>query len=343
MPDFCVFFFSSRRRHTRCLSDWSSDVCSSDLRACDGCESCSLHARLLLPLRDGQSVIPIRRISSRAGGRRSRREPASGDRRISPGFQHRLWSCPRMLRYRGFTGNQCGSSLRRRFVAGREAPRRSPKSLALGSVAGHGPGGTGAASVVREVELGPQGSLMVVGRLGPQVICHQLIRAEIGEPQPERRLTAQIRCRFHGSPPVYASVDQDDWIGARPQLYLGTAAISKRLSVLYVGLALCRCSGSGTRYPIVITGLVPVIPPGLAMPCLPKRDGRDKPGHDRVARVSTEVENAVAPLAYRAAPSGLRRCSAVSRCAIRRSSSKGLLRKPIAPAASARLRIASSG
>src|SRR5258705_6823346 len=26
---FC--FFSSRRRHTRCLSDWSSDVCSSDL------------------------------------------------------------------------------------------------------------------------------------------------------------------------------------------------------------------------------------------------------------------------------------------------------------------------
>src|SRR5262245_64442401 len=25
------FYFSSRRRHTRCLSDWSSDVCSSDL------------------------------------------------------------------------------------------------------------------------------------------------------------------------------------------------------------------------------------------------------------------------------------------------------------------------
>src|SRR5262249_57004227 len=40
--DFCVifyallfvfffFFFSSRRRHTRLVSDWSSDVCSSDL------------------------------------------------------------------------------------------------------------------------------------------------------------------------------------------------------------------------------------------------------------------------------------------------------------------------
>src|SRR5262245_64343212 len=31
---FFFFFFSSRRRHTRCLSDWSSDVCSSDLVLC---------------------------------------------------------------------------------------------------------------------------------------------------------------------------------------------------------------------------------------------------------------------------------------------------------------------
>src|SRR5438093_3727437 len=29
------FFFSSRRRHTRLVSDWSSDVCSSDLAADD--------------------------------------------------------------------------------------------------------------------------------------------------------------------------------------------------------------------------------------------------------------------------------------------------------------------
>src|SRR6266704_4771297 len=27
----CIFFFSSRRRHTRSQRDWSSDVCSSDL------------------------------------------------------------------------------------------------------------------------------------------------------------------------------------------------------------------------------------------------------------------------------------------------------------------------
>src|SRR5947199_576256 len=31
MRNSICFFFSSRRRHTRCLSDWSSDVCSSDL------------------------------------------------------------------------------------------------------------------------------------------------------------------------------------------------------------------------------------------------------------------------------------------------------------------------
>src|SRR5256884_7603078 len=52
----CVysFFFSSRRRHTRCSRDWSSDVCSSDLnvsqafiprdrkaqRACKSLEHC---------------------------------------------------------------------------------------------------------------------------------------------------------------------------------------------------------------------------------------------------------------------------------------------------------------
>src|SRR5699024_12087227 len=28
---YIVFFFSSRRRHTRSKRDWSSDVCSSDL------------------------------------------------------------------------------------------------------------------------------------------------------------------------------------------------------------------------------------------------------------------------------------------------------------------------
>src|SRR5262249_59475686 len=33
LEQLCCFFFSSRRRHTRLVSDWSSDVCSSDLNA----------------------------------------------------------------------------------------------------------------------------------------------------------------------------------------------------------------------------------------------------------------------------------------------------------------------
>src|SRR6266705_2863647 len=35
-PD-SVFFFSSRSRHTTSYGDWSSDVCSSDLRLRRGC------------------------------------------------------------------------------------------------------------------------------------------------------------------------------------------------------------------------------------------------------------------------------------------------------------------
>src|SRR5207245_3848798 len=33
---YIFFFFSSRRRHTRCYRDWSSDVCSSDLAGTSG-------------------------------------------------------------------------------------------------------------------------------------------------------------------------------------------------------------------------------------------------------------------------------------------------------------------
>src|SRR5438105_13714398 len=42
-----LFFFSSRRRHTRSTRDWSSDVCSSDLRSC-AASPFGLAAQLLL-------------------------------------------------------------------------------------------------------------------------------------------------------------------------------------------------------------------------------------------------------------------------------------------------------
>src|SRR6266436_3073892 len=38
-----LFFFSSRRRHTRCSRDWSSDVCSSDLVHRQRSESSAIH------------------------------------------------------------------------------------------------------------------------------------------------------------------------------------------------------------------------------------------------------------------------------------------------------------
>src|SRR5437879_13787048 len=50
MPfDSSDFFFSSRRRHTRYIGDWSSDVCSSDLM-CDACEGA---------LPGGQSFVSV--------------------------------------------------------------------------------------------------------------------------------------------------------------------------------------------------------------------------------------------------------------------------------------------
>src|SRR5205814_3665155 len=46
-------FFSSRRRHTRCLSDWSSDVCSSDLVMVSFCTVCRT-GRVFDPVVDGR-------------------------------------------------------------------------------------------------------------------------------------------------------------------------------------------------------------------------------------------------------------------------------------------------
>src|SRR5262245_65245773 len=62
------FFFSSRRRHTRCLSDWSSDVCSSDLDQPQVVEDDRDHGR------------------RRAGGRLRQRERSTVERLGVPWF-----------------------------------------------------------------------------------------------------------------------------------------------------------------------------------------------------------------------------------------------------------------
>src|SRR3989442_11295572 len=65
-----VFFFSSRRRHTRCGRDWSSDVCSSDLGA-----------RVLVLENDHSSAVLEWMTRASAGGFtvETVRRPGNGD------------------------------------------------------------------------------------------------------------------------------------------------------------------------------------------------------------------------------------------------------------------------
>src|SRR5437016_12258486 len=56
------FFFSSRRRHTRLVSDWSSDVCSSDLTSEESCETMQAeHYRITEEL-TSEEVRALKRI-----------------------------------------------------------------------------------------------------------------------------------------------------------------------------------------------------------------------------------------------------------------------------------------
>src|SRR5207249_9100653 len=80
---FFFFFFSSRRRHTRSKRDWSSDVCSSDLRRATLLRDERLGRGRTLAY--GRLPVPARHVL-----RRRERPPAhdlepSGDRRRAAG------------------------------------------------------------------------------------------------------------------------------------------------------------------------------------------------------------------------------------------------------------------
>src|SRR5688572_32084988 len=68
-----LFFFSSRRRHTRFDCDWSSDVCSSDLQT-------ALRALWVYqPVLEGDALEPIKRTyASLAAAIKSRQYLRSG-------------------------------------------------------------------------------------------------------------------------------------------------------------------------------------------------------------------------------------------------------------------------
>src|SRR5438874_10077733 len=82
------FFFSSRRRHTRSLRDWSSDVCSSDLCRLLPAEAAQESASAVAPTTatDGgeaalptEQAMPTERSEERRVGKECRSRWARGE------------------------------------------------------------------------------------------------------------------------------------------------------------------------------------------------------------------------------------------------------------------------
>src|SRR5207245_4433137 len=100
-----LFFLSSRRRHTRCYRDWSSDVCSSDLvrvlRLLPAAEADARTARLvgleigaggdllvrILPRQPNFNVVGLRGVGAHVARTRSE------ERRVGKGCRSRGEAC----------------------------------------------------------------------------------------------------------------------------------------------------------------------------------------------------------------------------------------------------------
>src|SRR5437764_7035330 len=91
---YVFFFFSSRRRHTRYIGDWSSDVCSSDLdfictspvsvyRSDDGGDT----------WRRLPKVAPVERVKMKSFVCRVMRLTRSEERRVGKECRSRWWAC----------------------------------------------------------------------------------------------------------------------------------------------------------------------------------------------------------------------------------------------------------
>src|SRR6266542_6847459 len=78
------FFFSSRRRHTRCYRDWSSDVCSSDARLEElwvepAWRGRLVGTRLLLVAGERLRAAGVRRLSASPNRLHPRDKPGGAD------------------------------------------------------------------------------------------------------------------------------------------------------------------------------------------------------------------------------------------------------------------------
>src|SRR5437762_11603138 len=104
-----AFFFSSRRRHTRYIGDWSSDVCSSDLSpfalkfVANGGSSALFAAIRYLPsvvnaISSSRVRSEERRVGKewrrRRGRAQERKQVAGEDVRAPPALQHGRPACP---------------------------------------------------------------------------------------------------------------------------------------------------------------------------------------------------------------------------------------------------------
>src|SRR5688500_6421139 len=107
--DPVLFFFSGRRRHTRLQGDWSSDVCSSDLRPAGRARAA---ARRAADIRRGGGVSTIKDIARRAGvSTATVSYVLNGTRTVSPERHQRVLAAIAELRYRP---NAIAQSLRRK-------------------------------------------------------------------------------------------------------------------------------------------------------------------------------------------------------------------------------------
>src|SRR5256885_9878691 len=91
-----VFFFSSRRRHTRLQGDWSSDVCSSDLQrlsdaTCTALQLANFWQDVARDLEIGRIYIPLDAAAAQGLSENDIVERRSEERRVGKECRSR-WS-----------------------------------------------------------------------------------------------------------------------------------------------------------------------------------------------------------------------------------------------------------
>src|SRR5438067_12470937 len=96
-----MFFFSSRRRHTRSKRDWSSDVCSSDLPHANPTRPAGARhehphssSRRQQPVSQGTGRLDLGAPGLHGGGGRQHLQGRSEERRVGKECRSRVWPHP---------------------------------------------------------------------------------------------------------------------------------------------------------------------------------------------------------------------------------------------------------